>query len=107
MFKTKEKDLKDLATSFMLDAIQEWGQEEKDRIRAVQDILDVIGFKAKAGGFPVFGGIWTKSCTGKDADKATEWLKKLTDEMPRGKIETEVEYIMASILSAIEDRGGK
>ena len=53
-----------IATRFMLEAIQDWGQTEEERRQAVQNLLDAAGFDAKAIKGPVFGGIWPKPCTG-------------------------------------------
>lgn len=82
-----------VANRFMMKAVQEWGDPEAERIKAVQDLLDAAGFKATATCWPVFGGIWPKKCEGDDGYEATEWLQNLTKTMPRGKYEREIEHI--------------
>lgn len=81
----------------MLQAIQEWGQSEEERIKAVQDFIDEAGFDAKAQGWPVFGGIWSKPCIGKDGEAATEWLKSVTDNLKRGEYNSEVRQLEEAI----------
>lgn len=92
----------DAATGFMLHAVQEWGDPDEKRIAAVQEVLDAAGFKATATCWPVFGGIWPKPCEGKDATAATEWLKSLTDDLPRGDVHTEIAFVK----QRIEERRG-
>ncbi len=82
-----------IATKFLMMAIQEWGQSDSERVTAVQDLLNAAKFDAVATCAPVFGGIWPTLCTGPDADTATVWLKEMTNTMPRGKFEREVEHI--------------
>lgn len=99
-----DKNIKDVANRFMLQAICEWGQRREERIQAVQDVLDTVGFKAEAQGWPVFGGIWAKPCTGEEGEEATKWLKSLTDNLERGKIEHEIDQVMFAISAAIDSR---
>jgi len=82
-----------IATSFVLHAIQEWGQSTEKRIAAVQAVLDAVGFDARATCAPVFGGIWPKPCEGIDGFAASEWLKDLTRTMKRGHFEDEVAHV--------------
>ena len=82
-----------VAQNFILSAVQDWGQSKQERIAAVQALLDEAGFRATATCWPVFGGIWGKPCDGDDAEEATEWLRRLTDTMPRGRFEGEVGHI--------------
>lgn len=82
-----------VANRFMLQAVQEWGQSEAERIKAVQDLIDAAGFKATATCGPVFGAIWPAPCTGDDGHEASDWLHNLTKAMPRGKYEREIDYI--------------
>ena len=86
-----------IAERFVLQAIQEWGQSKAERIAAVQAVLDAAGFKADAQGWPVFGGIWNKPCTGPDGEAASAWLKNLTDTMQRGDFNDEVRHVAALI----------
>lgn len=81
------------ASKFMLRAVLEWGQPEEERIAAVQQLLDIAGFDAKATTWPVFGGIWSKPCEGPDGRAADEWLKRLTSTMKRGKYEVEEAHV--------------
>ena len=82
-----------VAKQFMLRGVQEWGQSEEDRIKATQAVLDVAGFDAQATCGPLFGGIWRKTCTGKDGEAASAFLKNLTDTLRRGKFEEEVDHV--------------
>jgi hypothetical protein len=86
-----------IATKFILQAIQDWGQSEAAGIAATQAVLDAAGFNAKATCRPVFGAIWPKPCVGKDGSSATEWLKQLTETMPRGKFENESSHVEKAI----------
>lgn len=95
----------EIATKFVLLAIQEWGQSEVDGRKAVQDVLDAAGFKAVAASRPVFGGIWPKPATGEDSPAATAWLRKLTDTMPRGRFQDEVKHVEDSIASTTAQPG--
>lgn len=83
--------------TFILRAIQEWGQSDDDRRRAVQGVLDAAGFNATATCGPVFGRIWPKLCDGPDGELASAWLKELTDTMPRGRFEDEAAHVAAAI----------
>lgn len=85
------------ANIFMLQAIQEWGQSESERLSAVQGLLNAVGFDAVATCWPVFGGIWQKPCTGKDGEEATAWLKALTDNLKRGAYNSEVSQINEAV----------
>lgn len=85
------------ASTFILRAIQDWGQSETEGIAAVQAVLDAAGFKATATCRPVFGGIWPKGCTGQDGGSATAWLKNLTDTMNRGRFEDERDHVSSEI----------
>lgn len=87
----------DVATKFMLRAVQNWGQGEGDRIAATQAVLDAAGFDAKATCGPVFGAIWRDPCAGPDGAAATAWLKQLTETMPCGEFYTECEHVDAAI----------
>lgn len=93
----------EVSKKFVLRAIQDWGQTEADRIAAVQAVLDAAGIRAKATCGPVFGGIWPKSCNGPEAQRATVWLKSLTDGMKRGQFNAEAQHINDMIETA---RGG-
>lgn len=86
-----------IANTFVLRAIQDWGQSEAERIAAVQAVLDAAKFNATATCSPVFGGIWPKPCSGPDAGPASAWLRNLTDTMPRGKFEDEVAHVAQRI----------
>jgi hypothetical protein len=85
------------AARFVLRAIQEWGQADEERIKAVQGVLDAAGFDAKATCWPVFGGIWPKVAEGPEGEAASAWLRELTESMPRGKYEWEVEHVEKAI----------
>lgn len=85
------------ANIFMLQAIQEWGQSESERLSAVQELLNAAGFDAVATCWPVFGGIWQKTCTGKDGEEATTWLQALTDNLKRGEYNSEVDQIEQAV----------
>lgn len=87
----------DIAAQFILLAVQDWGHPESKGIAATQAVLDAAGFIATATCRPVFGAIWPKPCVGPGAAAATEWLKSLTETMPRGKFETEVAHVEAAI----------
>jgi hypothetical protein len=82
---------------FVLRAIQEWGQADEERIKAVQGVLDAAGFDAKATCWPVFGGIWPKPAEGPQGEAASAWLRELTDTMERGHYEDEVEHVERAI----------
>jgi hypothetical protein len=86
-------DLNEIATRFILHAVQEWGQSEDDRMVATQAVIDAAGFDAKATCSPVFGAIWPKPCEGPDSEAASAWLTALTKAMPRGKFEREVKHV--------------
>lgn len=81
------------AKRFVLRAIQDWGQSDADRIGAVQAVLDAAGIRATATCGPVFGGIWPKSCNGPEAQRATAWLKSLTESMKRGEFNREAQHV--------------
>lgn len=93
-----------VASAFVINAICEFGQPESVRIAAVQGVLDAAGFAATATGFPVFGGIWTKPCEGKDGHEASAWLRNLTDTMQRGKFELEVVHVVTCLTERQEVR---
>lgn len=86
-----------VANVFMLQGIQEWGQTDEARIKAVQDLLDASGFDAIATCSPVFGGIWPKPCIGSDGVAASEWLRLLTKNLKRGEYNSEVRQIEEAI----------
>lgn len=86
-----------VALMFMLHAVQEWGDPLAERLAAVQAVLDATGFKARATCYPIFGGIWRTPCQGPDAEAATQWLKDLTDTLPRGEFNTEARHVAAAI----------
>lgn len=92
----------DIAVKFMLQAVQDWGQGEGDRIAATQALLDAAGFDAKASCGPVFGAIWPKPCSGRDGEAATAWLKQLTETMERGEFNSECAQIDAAIAARKE-----
>ena len=93
--------MSDPATRFMLQGVQEWGQSEDDRVKATQDLLDAAGFNAKALIGPILGGIWKEPCCeGPDEERATAWLRNLTDTMPRGRFQDEVAHIEKCIAQA-------
>lgn len=85
------------ASTFVLRAIQEWGQPHEHRVAAVQGVLDAAGFDAKATTFPVFGGIWNEPCAGPEGEEATAWLKSLTETMPRGRFQDEEAHVQRFI----------
>lgn len=93
--------INDVATKFMLFAVQEWGHPESDRVAAVQGVLDAAGFEAIATCSPVFGGIWPKPCSGKDGERASAWLKNMTDTMKHGRVQDEIEHVERSICRAL------
>jgi len=88
-----------IADKFILHAIQEWGDPPAIRIEAVQQVLDITGFKASATCWPIFGGIWPKPPTGEDGAAADNWLNILTGTMPRGKFEREAAHVADMILN--------
>lgn len=90
-------DLDRIASRFVTSAICEWGQQGKERIDAVQQVLDAALFDAEAICWPIFGGIWPKQCEGPDAKAASEWLKDLTATMRRGKFEWERDHVIKAI----------
>lgn len=89
--------MSDIADRFVLKAIQEWGQPTAERIAAVQAVLTAAKFSATATCYPVFGGIWPKPCDGPDGEAATQWLRHLTNSMPRGRFENETAHVAAEI----------
>ena len=92
-----DADIHGVATRFVMYGIQEWGQTDSTRIAVTQDVLSLAGFDAIATCGPVFGKIWPKECGGEDAAAATFFLKQLTELMPRGKFETEVDHVEQAI----------
>lgn len=95
-----------VARHFLMTAVQEWGDADKAKVAAVQEVLDVAGFKAAATCFPVFGAIWPKPCEGTEAAEATAWLKELVDTMRRGNAHDEIAHIEAKIRERIKAKAG-
>lgn len=87
------------ANLFMMKAVCEFGDPDKDKIEAVQAVLDAAGFDARATCWPVFGGIWPKPCEGPEGAEATAWLQALTDGLQRGEYNSEVRQVEAAIAS--------
>ena len=98
--------LLDVCKCFMLWAVQEWGQDDAKRLGAVQDLLTAAGFDAVATCAPVFGGILPRSrpCTGPEGEAATQWLRSMLEDMPRGKLEEEAAHIQRAVLSRLGSR---
>lgn len=92
-------EINDIAEWFVLQAIQEWGQPEAERVKAVQRVLDAAGIDAQATCWPVFGGIWPGPCTGHEAERATQFLSALTKTMQRGKFEREAAHVVSCIVT--------
>ena len=93
-----------IAVRFIINAVQDWGQPESERISAVQDVLNAAGFKATASCSPVFGGIWPLPCTGPEGEPATAWLKSITKTMKRGKFEDELAHVEKFIADAQQQK---
>lgn len=92
----------DVADRFVTMGIQEWGQSEEVRVKAVQGVLDAAGFNAKATCWPVFGGIWPKKCNGPDSEEASKWLKAMTDTMTRGRVQDEISHVEKCIQDRLQ-----
>lgn len=75
----------DVARHFLLMGIQQWGQSVKDREKATRQYVAAAGKK--------FG-----------SNEANEWLDVVLANLRRGKLETEVEQLAASLMTA--QRGG-
>lgn len=80
-------------STFVSRAVCEFFDPDEVKIAAVQEVLDAAGFEATATCWPVFGGIWTEPCTGKDGEEATAWLQELTDTMVRGDANEEIAHV--------------
>lgn len=89
--------IREAAAAFMLHAVQDWNDPKEKRVAAVQKVLDLAQFNAVATCYPVFGGIWKEPCKGPDGDLATDWLKKLTENLERGEYHSEVKQIEKAI----------
>lgn len=96
------------ATIFLTRAIQDWPHHRPAlKIAAVQQILDMCGFNAKARSWPAFGRIFPQPCVGPDGAEAQSWLDELCENLPRGDAHVETEYIKQAIdtrIALIEGR---
>lgn len=94
-------DSEGAASIFLQRAIQDWPHHRPAmKIAAVQTVLDMCGFDAKARSWPAFGRIFPQPCVGPDGPEAQAWLQELCDKLPRGDANREVEFIK----QAIDDR---
>ena len=76
-----DREAHDIATMFMLQGIQSWGQSMEDRREAKVNYLRFAGFDDP------------------DSEAATEFLRKLDDTMPWGKFENEVAHLKSAMLA--------
>lgn len=91
-------DSEGAATIFVTRAIQNWPHHRPAmKIAAVQQVLDMCGFNAKARSWPAFGRIFPQPCVGPDGPEAQKWLQALCDRVPRGDAHEEVEYVKRAI----------
>jgi hypothetical protein len=82
------------AKRFLLRAMQEWGQTDKERAEATADYLRAAGFKVIPSGFPVFGAMFrTQKMRGQDAEAAYAWLHGTLEGLRRGEFNSEVEQL--------------
>ena len=85
--------------------MQDWPHHRpQQKIAAVQTVLDMVGFTARATCWPAFGAIWPNPCTGPDGPEATAWLKALTVGLNkvRGDASTELRFIRETIDERID-----
>jgi hypothetical protein len=74
------KSDEDIAKTFLLRGIQQWGQSPADREQATREYVTAAGF--------VFG-----------SDDGNEWLRHILQNLKRGKLETEIEQLVAALAS--------
>lgn len=91
-------DSEGAANIFLSRAVQDWPHHRPEqKIAAVQTVLDMCGFQARAVSWPVFGGGLAQPCKGPDGDVATAWVKHLMLSMPRGDASAELRHIREAI----------
>jgi hypothetical protein len=91
-------DSEGAANIFLQRVVQDWPHHRpQQKIAAVQTVLDMVGFNARATCWAAFGAIWTQDCTGPDGPEATAWLKNLTKTLPRGSYDAEHRHIREAI----------
>lgn len=91
-------DSQGAADIFLTRAIQDWPHHRPAmRIAAVQQVLDMCGFDAKARSWPAFGRIFPQPCVGPDGAEAQAWLENLCEHLPRGDAHVESEFIKQAI----------
>jgi len=98
-------DSEGAANIFLQRAVQDWPHHRpQQKIAAVQTVLDMVGFTARATCWPAFGAIWPNPCTGPDGPEATAWLKALTVGLNkvRGDASTELRFIRETIDERID-----
>ena len=101
-------DSEGAANLFLSTAIQDWPHHRpQQKIAAVQTVLDMAGFVAKATCWPAFGAFWPQPCTGPDGAAATAWLKEVTQTMPRGEASQEIRHVKEAIDLRIAEREGR
>lgn len=101
-------DSEGAANIFLARAIQDWPHHRPvQKIAAVQTVVDMAGFQAKAVSWPVFGGKLVQPCQGPEGEAATVWLNEVMRTMPRGDASEEIRHLKNAIDERIAGREGR
>jgi hypothetical protein len=87
-----------IANTFMLRAVQDWGQSTQERAEATAAYLKAAGFDVEPSGYPIFGGMFPQQpIKGKDGEAAHAWLAGVLKNLKRGEYNSEIEQLNAAI----------
>jgi len=101
-------DSEGAASIFLSRAVQNWPHHRpQQKIDAVQTVLDMAGFAAKAVSWPLFGGRMIQPCLGPEGATATAWLDAMLRTMPRGDASTELRHVKDAIDERIAYQEGR
>lgn len=102
-------DSEGAANIFLNRAVQNWPHHRPvQKIAAVQTVIDMAGFVAKAVSWPLFGGRMIQPCLGPEGATATNWLNEMMRTMPRGgDTSAEIRHIKNAIDERIADMEGR
>ena len=101
-------DSEGAANIFLSRAVQNWPHHRPaQKIAAVQTVIDMAGFVAKAVSWPMFGGRMIQPCLGPEGATATNWLNAMMTSMPRGDANEEIRHIKNAIDERIAEREGR
>ena len=82
------------ANTFMLRAVHDWGQSDKERAEATAAYLKAAGFDVEPSGYPVFGGMFPQQpIKGKDGEAAHAWLTGVLKNLKRGEYHSEIRQL--------------